>query len=420
MNEPVVGGRGSMSGCSLAERGYVMLAALVVVALAFLILGTSLALVSSATRVRAADETSARALALAEHGLADARERIRWGWAGRAAIGVVERPAAMTVAEGTYTISVERVPEPLSPAPSQAATAASTPGPLSSPSALSPDPPGERWYRVEVDAQVGRGRHGVRASVAASPTALPRGLAVAGDLEAGDLVVVSGCGVYVGGEVRGREHIAPDPASGRDEACPEWFAVPGVHAGEGIFADGAEEHAGGAPPAVDTDPHAGGAPPASTWRLPAPSVLGDLVAHATNAGAALLGDTLLLDALPAAPDAADAAGSADGVIVVVRDPASQGGVHIEGSRASPSATSALTLVIEGDATVAAPAALCGELVVTGTLRVVAPLTVYGSLAAGALAVASPLRVELAADWTQRPPPGALTTRVTCWDDAPLP
>ena len=326
----------------------------------------------------------------------------------------------MTTAEGVYTIAIERIPEPLPAGPTEAAVGVSSPSPASSPSVLAPDPPGTRWYRVEVEATAGRARHQLRALVVVSPTALPRGVAVAGDLEAADLVTVAGCGVYVAGDVRGREHIALDSPTGLDEARPESFASPGVHAGGGIFVGGDEEHAGGAPPASDSDPHAGGAPPDSTWRLPAPGVLGDLATHATGAGAGLLGDTLLLDALPPAPDASGAGGSADGVIVVVRAPASAGGLRIEGMRPAPPAACALTLVVEGDATVTAPAALSGELVVTGTLSVEMPLTVSGSLAAGALAVASPLHVALAPGWAERPAPGSLATTVTWWSDAPQP
>jgi hypothetical protein len=154
--------------------------------------------------------------------------------------------------------------------------------------------------------------------------------------------------------------------------------------------------------------------------LPAPGVLGDLATHATSAGAGLLGDTLLLDALPPAPETSGAGGSADGVIIVVRAPARAGGLRIKGMRPSPPAACALTLVVEGDATVSASAALSGELVVTGTLSVAMPLTVSGSLAAGALVVASPLHVALAPDWAERPAPGSLATAVTWWSDAPQP
>ena len=124
---------------SSGERAYVMLAALVIVALAFVVVGTCLALVSSAARVRAADETSARALALAETGLADARERVRWG------MGRPQRDRRRRTArhrrrspEGAYTIVVERVAEPLPAGPTQAAGGASMPSSASSPSALAP------------------------------------------------------------------------------------------------------------------------------------------------------------------------------------------------------------------------------------------------------------------------------------------
>ena len=401
--------RNRVTGPAVHERGYAMLAALVVVALAFLVVGTCLALVSSATRVRAADETSATTLALAERGLADARERIRWGWAGRQAAGVAEMSPHVAADGGTYTITLERLAELPAPVPSSSPTAAGV-----------AVPPGTRSYRVEVGAAVGKARRDLRALVVVSPVALPRGLAVERDLETGDLVEVSGCGVYVGGDVRGREHIVVGSPSGRDEALPETYATPGVHAAGGIFAAGVEEHEGGAAPAVDSDPHVGGAPPTSSWRSPPPSVLGDLAGHAASPAAALVGDTLSLDALPAAPDVSGAAGSADGVIVVIRAPAAGGGLRIEGVRPAPPAACALTLVVEGDATVTAPAALGGELVITGTLRVEAPLAVSGSLAAGALAVASPLRVDLASGWAEQPPPGSLATAVTWWSDAPRP
>jgi hypothetical protein len=74
----------------------------------------------------------------------------------------------------------------------------------------------------------------------------------------------------------------------------------------------------------------------------------------------------------------------------------------------------LTVVVLGDAVLAAgggpdDAGLClhGVLVVTGSLTVQTPALVEGSLGAGALQVAAPLVVQLAAGWRDAPPPGAL-------------
>ena len=82
-------------------QGFALLAALLIAAIALLATASLVALALSSTSISADDVASARAADLARTGVADALERLRWGWA-RVGCGVAagvlrarrRRPAA--------------------------------------------------------------------------------------------------------------------------------------------------------------------------------------------------------------------------------------------------------------------------------------------------------------------------------------
>ena len=277
-----------------------------------------------------------------------------------------------------------------------------------------PTPAGPRpqpVYRVEVTGRCGAACVTRTCQAWLVPDALPAGVTVAGDAEFLGPASVSGCGVYAGGSVLGRQHITFTDTAGRgDAAHPELWPQPGVHAAHGIFTDAGEVHTLGCAAAGDSDAHAGVPPPAELVRMPAAPQVAALATHATAPGAALEAGTLHLDRLPAFDGAGDAAEPRDGLLVVVPGSDTEEGLRIVGRRPAPPAAAALTLVIAGDATVVAgddeaSCAFAGALVVTGGLVVAAPLCLRGSLAAAHLTVTAALDITLDEGWRGAPPAG---------------
>ena len=367
------------------QAGYAILGVLVITALALLAGGAYLSMALSAADVAHGDQEDEAACAAAETGLADALERLRWGW-----VGVDQCPSAATVvlpSGESYYLTCQTA------APTSAGT---QPQPI---------------YRVEVTGHCGAACVTRACQAWLVPDALPAGVTVAGDARFLAPATVTGCGVYAGGSVLGRQRLTfADTAERGDAAHPELWPQPGVHAAAGIFTDAGEEHAMGGAADTDSDAHAGVPPPAELVRLPAAPQLAALAGHATAAGAALEAGTLHLDRLPAFGGGDDAGTPQNGLIVVVCGSDAAPGLRIVGRRPAPPAAAALTLVVVGDATVVADddqagCAFAGALMVTGDLVLAAPLSLDGSLAAAHLTVTAELAVTLDPRWREAPPAG---------------
>jgi hypothetical protein len=267
-------------------------------------------------------------------------------------------------------------------------------------------------------------------------------------------VRVSGCGMYVGGSLRGRENVCFVPQHGEeapaDPGAPadlppdhawggRWPAA-GAHAGGGLWAADVEIHSLDPLPAAyanDTDTHvtSPAVAPAVPWtdpdlaamvELPDAVWLASARAHALDPADALADSVLHLDRLPPAlptgePGSMEVAGCADpaaGFLVCVSSEAADGALVVTGRR--DPAWAPVTVVVEGDACLAAAASASppledglpavsfrGALVVTGHLEVATTSTVAGHLACRRLLVAAPLSVSLDSGWRDQPPVGSL-------------
>jgi hypothetical protein len=270
---------------------------------------------------------------------------------------------------------------------------------------------GDAWPRLRVDllaAAGGSRRHDeLTMQLRAEPWAA--GVTCSGDADVEAPLVVSGSGVYVGGCLRGREHVDFAPGDGpatptgepADGVHGDVFAAAAVHCGAGVFASGVEIHeaAVGDPYPFDTDFHAGEAIPEEWVEPPSGEFLLAAAAVATPVEGALTGGRLLLDAI-SVPVGADAGGGSCIVPPAIDE------VTIEGS-ASPE-TGRLLVVVRGDAIVGQPGeavSFSGCLVVLGHLHVRGSLFLEGSLHAGSLSIGAPVRVTLAAEWRDRPVAG---------------
>ncbi len=248
------------------------------------------------------------------------------------------------------------------------------------------------------------------------PGVLPHGLAAAGDLVALAPVEVGGCGVYVGGDVLGREQIAfegaVDPLGAPpDLLYPELYSATAVHAAGAIYTAAGEIHELPSP-TLDTDVHVGEPYAAELSALPGPALLAALRRHATEPGPALAGDVLRVDLLPLQPAAG--ADPRAGVIVYVEAGARLGPLVVTGRREPPPVACPLVLVVEGEvvlggdpvAATGEPACeLTGAVLATGDLRVDGATRLTGSLAAAGLVIAAPLALRLDEAWLAWPPAG---------------
>jgi hypothetical protein len=227
------------------------------------------------------------------------------------------------------------------------------------------------------------------------------------DLAAG--LTVTGSGLYVGGCLRGREHLSftagdagltttglpIDGARGGD--C----AVAAAHAGAGIFVRGTEIHDSpvGAY-ADDGDLHAGVAPLAAWVAGPSADILAAAQVEGTPVGVALRDGSLHLDAI----GPADPLQMVTGRCMFV---AGSDEVTVEGVANADAGR--LLVIVSGDAVAGQPGetvALSGGLVVCGHLRVRGELNVEGFLHAGSLRVDAPASVTVPTDWRERALPGA--------------
>jgi hypothetical protein len=360
------------------DGGYALLAVLVVCALAMLATGVALSLTAQMVETVRVDDRTLGADSAARAGLAAAADALCWQGHRAAGSSLSGRLAA----DQSYDVHIASVA-----AAGQA---------------------GEQSYSVRATGVSGPARRVLEALFEVRPYGLPAGLAAAGDCVLEATVTVAGMGLYCGGDIRGREHLvfAPDfTGAGGDLMYPDIWPRAGAHAVGAIYGAGGEEHASGDADGADTDCHVGVAPPPKVLVLPGPAELAELRGHAVAPGAALEGDTLHLDRLPAL-SAAAVGGS--GIVVVVPAAGRGGPLHIVGSRLPPPQCCPLTLVVEGDADAGdatSEVAFSGALVATGELRVVAPIAVEGSIAAARLTVAAPCTVTAPPWWTTSPPPG---------------
>jgi hypothetical protein len=386
-------------------QGFALLAALLIAAIALLATASLVALALSSTSISADDVASARAADLARTGVADALQRLRWGWAH---VGAASSPASfgpVVTAGCSYTVTI------------RALTAADPRPPLDAACVVAPTDPDMVACRIAATGAWGQARRTVSVTALSSPDALPRGLVVGADAVLQADTRLQGCGLYAGADVTGREWVSLSP--GADLAYGGLYQQNAVHAVGRIFSGGAEEHATAGAPAADTDADGGIVPPAGLVAPPSAASLGALACHGADPGAALgpygLDLTLLDRTAPAA--SAGAAAPADGDIYVLS--AADVALLLFGERPAAPQACPVTIVVLGDCVVgdgpAGPAtALEGALVVTGTLTVSGPLSVAGGLYAGRLVVRAPLTVDGSGLAGATAAPGRATVRDVWW------
>ena len=366
-----------------------MLVVLLVGALAALASASLVAAVLSASATDAADRGRDACAAGADAGLTRLLEQLRWGLTGETASVVV--PADGGSPAVTTTLEV-------------------APGPVLA--------DGTFFSTLELRAASSAGAARVlrRLTARLRPGVLPHGLAAAGDLVVLAPVEVGGCGVYVGGDVVGREQIAFEDAveplvAPPDLLYPELYSATAVHAAGAIYTGAGEIHDLPSP-TLDTDVHVGEPYAAELSALPRPAVLSSLRRQATQAGAALEGDVLRVDLLPLQPPAG--ADPRAGLIVYVEAGAHPGPLVVAGRREPPPIACPLVLVVEGGAVIGGdPVAVTGEpaceltgaVLATGDLRVDGATRLTGSLAAAGVVITAPLVLRLDEAWLAWPPAG---------------
>ena len=398
------------------ERGFALLAALLIASIALLCTATLVSVTLSATAIAADDAAAAQAADAARAGVTDALERLRWGWLGAGATTLPASFGPIACGGGAYSVVVS------APAGGDLVPR------LSAGAALGAADPGISACRVQATGVCGHASRTLRVMVLVTPDGLPRGLVVGADADLEASVSLTGCGFYAGGDVDGREWVTCAAVGGgaavdappADLAYDGLWSAAGVHAAGHIVANGAEEHAvaaGPAPPG-DSDADTGLVPPAVLVAPPAPATIADWRAHASDPGGALDAEGLDLALLDTAapPALGDPALPPGGRMFVVTAPEVAAGLALWGRRAGEPQACPVTVVVLGDCTVTAgagQAALSGALVVTGTLSVDAPLQVDGGLYAGRLVVRAPLQVAFSGTLDA---PGSRVARDVSWRD----
>ncbi len=386
-------------------QGFALLAALLITAIALLATASLVALALSSSSISADDVASARAADLARTGVADALQRLRWGWARAGAAALPASFGPVVSAGGSYTVTI------------QALSAADPRPPLDAACAVAPTDPGMAACRIAATGAWGQARRTVSVTALSSPDALPRGLVVGADAVLQATTRLQGCGLYAGADVSGREWATPSP--GPDLAYGGLYQQNAVHAVGHIFSSGVEEHATAGAPAADTDADGGVVPPAGLVAPLSAASLGALACHSADPGVALgppgLDLTLLDRTAPAA--SGGAAAPVDGDIYVLAG--GDSALHLCGDRPAAPQACPVTIVVLGDCVVgdgpAGPAtALEGALVVTGALTVSGPLSVAGGLYAGRLVVRAPLTVDASGLAGATVAPGRATVRDVWW------
>ncbi len=362
------------------EDGYALLAALVVMALAAIFAATSVAAVLARQGVAAADRGAAQAEALQRRALSAACQearRGRWSSGGGAVSGTFGQQADW---RGAWS-------------------------PL-------PDPSPTAWLTFSTIAEgtFGRARRSVDTLVQLRRASFACGLVVSGDAEFAAPLTVSGCGVYSGGSVRGREWVSfpeADGAPAADRVRGDLWPQAGVHALGGIWTRGVEEHDDD-PAAVpeDTDTHSAVNEVMGAVSAPPEDWLETVREWADDPGSALQDGVLMLDRIPAARSAADGRASDSGFIVWL--PPGDSPVRIVGIR--PTGWCPVLVVSGADVSIGGPTAdtsFSGAVVTAGHLEVEGKTSIDGGLYAGSLRVASALAFTVPPSWRTQPIPGLI-------------
>jgi len=359
-----------------SQRGYALLAALVVTALAAVFAAAAVAAVSARQSIVGADVANVRAQAGVKQGLA------------RVCLELRRHPAAL---EGELSSAAATAED----AVWQASWVAGSTG------------AGAAWpaVAVQVEGSCGAARKRLSAVLQLRAEPVPQGLVAAGDVELQAPLRVTGSGLYCGGCLRGREWLELGSLEPADGVHGDVWPLAGVHALGSVWAAGEEIHAGPGASAeypFDTDMDTGDNEVSPFVAPPDAPLLIALRDAAVDPGAALHDGTLDLSQLPLSPPPGSAAGAWDDGYVVVASAAEGAELRLMGAR--PPGACRLVLVVRGDAALGesgVPTAFNGALLVLGGLRVCGPSALGGHLFARDLLVSAPLSVDLAGDWRLR-------------------
>ena len=361
-----------------SQRGYALLAALVVTALAAVFAAAAVAAVSARQSIVGADVASAHAQSAARQGLAGVCLELR------------RHPAALQGELSSSAVSAD-----------EAAWGASW--------VAADGGAGTLWPAVAVQVEGSRGasRRTLSAVLQLRAEATPQGLALGADAELQAPLLVIGSGLYCGGCVRGREWLefggGTIPAA--DAVRGDVWPLAGVHALGGVWAAGEEVHAGpqaGWEYPHDTDMDTGDNEVSQFVAPPDASLLVALRDAAVAPGAALQDGVLDLAQLPLSRPLSAGGGPGEDGYVVVATPAQDAELRVVGTR--PLGACPIVLVVQGPAALGepgVPTAFDGALLVLGSLHVCGPSTLRGHLYARDLLVSAPLSLELAGDWRTR-------------------
>ncbi len=380
-----------------SQRGYALLAALVVTALAAVFAAAAVAAVSARQSIAGVDVTSAHAQAAAKQALA------------RVCLELRRHPAAL---EGEL---------------SSAATTAG--GEAWQASWVAADAVvGMPWpsVAVRVEGSYGDARKRLSAVLQLRAEPVPQGLVAAGDMELQAPLRVTGSGLYTGGCVRGREWLefgSLDPLGAAtapaDVVRGDVWPQAAVHALGGVWSAGEEIHAtpeAGAEYPYDTDLDTGDNDVSRFVAPPEASLLITLRDAAVAPGAALHDGTLDLTDLPLSRPPGSAVGAWEDGYIVVATAAEGAELRLVGAR--PPGACPIVLVIQGAAALGQPGvatALDGALLVLGSLRVAGPSVLGGHIFARDLLVSAPLTLQLTADWRMRQLAGLVSPALVALD-----
>ena len=359
-----------------SQRGYALLAALVVTALAAVFAAAAVAAVSARQSIVGADVASVRAQAGAKQALA------------RVCLELRRHPAALQgeLSSGATNAEGEAWQATWVMVDSAA---------------------GATWPAVAVRAEGSRGaaEEALSAVLELRAEAVPQGLVVGGDAELQAPLKVSGSGLYCGGCVRGREWLEFGGSAAADVVHGESWPQAAVHALGGVWAAGAEIHLGPEGSTAypfDTDMDTADNDLARFVAAPDAAFLIALRDAAVMPGAALYDGVLDVAQLPLSRPLSLSAGPGGDGYVVVASAAEGAELRITGAR--PPGACPIVLVVQGAAALGEsglPTAFDGALLVLGSLRVSGPSVLGGHLFAHDLLVSAPLTVDLANDWRTR-------------------
>lgn len=369
------------------EKGYALLAALLITALAAVFASACVAAVSARQHVTRADHAGAAADEALRQVISQACLDL-WRFPSR---------RSWTASGQSPTLDLATWEARCSPA---APTAEAT------------------WPLVQLDVQVttpAAARH-LAATIELQAEPQAQGVVVAHDLEARAPVGITGGGLYCGGSVRGREWIsfgdaegASASASAVDDVHGDLWPSAAAHALGGLWAAGQEIHASGPPEAryaSDTDAHTGSGAVAALTQEPDLATLAALAEVGVPPAGALVDGVLDLARLPLSSPAAGGSGTGTEPFVVVVPPQGQTGIVVVGAR-SPGACP-LVLVLEGDAVLGRfgdETRLEGAVIACRSLDVSGPASLTGHLFTANMTVTAPLNVTTPPDWRMQPLPG---------------